>query len=559
VRGLLLLVLLVFAAGTAMVLPLASRFRGDERFYTNAAIRMIRTGQYLIPRYETGRLRFQKPILTYWALVASYRVFGVRLFSSRLPQWLAGVGCLALTFLIARRLLGDARAAVLAAAIMAMDLDVLKLSVRATPDMLLCAFLSVSLAGFISLAFERRLRALHYACFYVGAGLAVATKGALALVLVAACFGFVAWRGRRLGVRCRDLVHWPSILAGLAVAGFWFAAVAGRHGTGALAIFWGDQVGARLDHESKLHILENIAKYPPAVALQFWPWVLLIVLGLFRTRGPLRRFWARQGEKVRFVALVYLVLLAVFGVADMFRARYFLPCYPLLASLSAGVLVAMSEPGAKARVLLGGACGALMGAVAVLGAVLVVAGAPVHWRLAACGGVVAAVAGLLALDAHRRPVRVRMVWLALSLLVFSLANEVLARPVFVRSPAHGLVARIRRLGGPPYRVAAVGLQPAHVAQMRIYSGGRWRIDWFRAGASAGELAQYPYVVGHTGPDGSPDVPPGRCVVDGGVGSRGWKTRDYRDLYLHVATPREVFARHAVRYWIAVRPASGSGG
>ena len=50
------------------------------------AVRMVRTGDYVTPHFADGTRRFEKPILSYWLIAASYRHLGISLFSSRLPS-----------------------------------------------------------------------------------------------------------------------------------------------------------------------------------------------------------------------------------------------------------------------------------------------------------------------------------------------------------------------------------------------------------------------------------------------------------------------------------------
>ena len=102
-KPILLLVLLFFGA-LLPTLPEVARYHGDERYYTDAAITMVQSGDYLTPRYADGTERFKKPLLTYWILCASYKLFGISVFSSRLPFLLAGCGVLWLTWRLGRTL-----------------------------------------------------------------------------------------------------------------------------------------------------------------------------------------------------------------------------------------------------------------------------------------------------------------------------------------------------------------------------------------------------------------------------------------------------------------------
>ena len=84
------LLLAVVLSGLVLIIPQVAKYFGDEAYYTDAAIQMVRTGDYWTPYYPDGRMRFVKPILTYWAIVASYLVLGINFFSSRFAFVLAG-------------------------------------------------------------------------------------------------------------------------------------------------------------------------------------------------------------------------------------------------------------------------------------------------------------------------------------------------------------------------------------------------------------------------------------------------------------------------------------
>ena len=49
----------------------------DERLYTVAAAEMIASGDYLVPKSETGDLRLKKPLIPYYYVVAGFQVFGL--------------------------------------------------------------------------------------------------------------------------------------------------------------------------------------------------------------------------------------------------------------------------------------------------------------------------------------------------------------------------------------------------------------------------------------------------------------------------------------------------
>jgi len=57
-------------------------YRDDEIFYYKSTQEMLHTGDILSPTYFSED-RFQKPILYYWLVLISYKIFGANWFSAR--------------------------------------------------------------------------------------------------------------------------------------------------------------------------------------------------------------------------------------------------------------------------------------------------------------------------------------------------------------------------------------------------------------------------------------------------------------------------------------------
>jgi 4-amino-4-deoxy-L-arabinose transferase-like glycosyltransferase len=156
-------VIAIFLAACLLLINSLTLYQGDERYYTDAAIRMMQSGDYLTPYYDDGRPRFLKPILSYWPLEASFRLFGINLPASRIPSIIAGCLVIWLTYQLAQVLFRHSGIAALAAAVLASNSNFLHASLRARPDIYLCLFVTVSLYGFARLLF-RDSNANSYAC-----------------------------------------------------------------------------------------------------------------------------------------------------------------------------------------------------------------------------------------------------------------------------------------------------------------------------------------------------------------------------------------------------------
>src|SRR5207245_6456906 len=94
---------LFHAAGT-WNLPLVDR---DEPRFAEASREMIERSDYVIP-YFNNHFRFDKPPLTYWAQVASYKIFGENDFAARFPSNIAAA-LTALSIFTCGLFLGDNR------------------------------------------------------------------------------------------------------------------------------------------------------------------------------------------------------------------------------------------------------------------------------------------------------------------------------------------------------------------------------------------------------------------------------------------------------------------
>jgi hypothetical protein len=196
-RAALFGLLLVFVAG---LVPFAGTFfehYPDERNYTNAAITMINTGEYVatLARRPPQRAQADRHVLGRRGELRAVR----HRPGGHAPALHGGRRLVvALTYATAVRLTGNRETAMLASRDRVFPAQLVLASMRAIPDVLLCLFMLVSGYGFLNLlVLDRRTPASYWAA-YLGAGLAVQTKGLLALVFIAFVWLF-AWLDRRGG------------------------------------------------------------------------------------------------------------------------------------------------------------------------------------------------------------------------------------------------------------------------------------------------------------------------------------------------------------------------
>lgn len=537
---------LVLFVGLAFVLPKLSRYHGDEKFYTDAAIRMVQTGDYWTPRYPDGTERFVKPVLTYWAIAGSYHLLGISYFSSRLPFLVAACLIILGTYQLARTFYGRPEPAALAALIIASNFQLLSLAIRSTPDALLCLFALLSGLGFARILFRGDRSFLAALLAYGGAGLAVQTKGLLGLCPVAVAWLFVGLY-RRDRATVRALLDWKALLIGASLALFWYGVVFGLHGDLVVREFFHDQVTAKVAFNPLIG-LGNLGNYALAAVRHFLPWTLLLLVGLLLDRSASFSFLRIRRQECGFLVGWFLLLAVAFSFGNMLRSRYLAASYPMLAVLLAGVIdeqlrmPRFQELGFRA----------LRGVALVLG-LFAVALAGVAARIsppAMLGSlaVLVVAAGLFAVARFRKAQALGLAFAAICAGGF-LGVELLWRPLLTGSPAPALAAKVLSLNPPVRTVYAWNPASSYPSQMRVVSGGRLEVRALWTDEGQGPPAGLsPVLLTEAQKEAWPAT---HYVFETAAFARPrWTSRDYRDL-LWGPHPAEVLVRKRVPFYLAM--------
>src|SRR5438876_9799621 len=130
--------MLFHIAGT-WSLPLIDR---DEPRFAEASREMIERGDYIVPCFN-NQLRLDKPPLTYWAQVSSYRVFGENDFAARFPSAIAAA-LTALSIVVWGRRMGGEKLGWWAAIIFTLSLQTFVHAKAAVADMLLVLLMTLA-------------------------------------------------------------------------------------------------------------------------------------------------------------------------------------------------------------------------------------------------------------------------------------------------------------------------------------------------------------------------------------------------------------------------------
>lgn len=466
--GCILLYLLV----VGFVLPSGSKYHGDERFYTDAALRMCDTGDYWTPYFASGKIRLLKPIAAYWGVAGSFKAFGVSLFTSRVPSVIAGAFSILATFYLGRAVFRSDRIGALAALALASNIEFLTLSARATPDAQVTLWTVVSLLGFARIWFQERTHWSSAFLAWGGIGLAIQTKGLLGLCPLGAILLFmIIARPENWRTAVRTALDWRAILLGCALALFWYLWMVKVHGIGALRDFFDDQVGAKVSL-SPGFILHNFFTYAMAGIRHFLPWTLVLGVGLILARRDLSSFWRAHRPACIFLLVLFPMLVCAFSFGNMRTSRYVMISYPALAVLLAALLNAWWK---DERGFLSRAIPALGGFLTVLSSGFIAASFWLGWRLAFAGALLVALGGTGFFMARCRESLLRWCWIAGLMVVLYGVFDGAIRPTSTPTPFLPMARALFAEGAAGQAVYTWQVEETAASQLRLAGHNKFQV------------------------------------------------------------------------------------
>jgi 4-amino-4-deoxy-L-arabinose transferase-like glycosyltransferase len=317
----------------------------DEGRYTNVALQMLHSGDWISLRRNQEALHFTKPPVTYWAIAASVATFGRTEWAVRLPIGLAFALTGWLVFLLGKRFVPE-KPWLPALVYLASPVPFLAANTVNTDGML---------------ALTETLAVLCYAQYrfgggnprwldamWAGFGLAFLTKGPPSLLPLLAILVFegVSRYGGAMradaadtlerGSPARVLLRPLGWLAFAVIGLGWYLVVIRRH-PGLLDYFLGHEVYARIATDKLRRFPEwygPFVVYLPTLVLGTLPW---IAMALARLRGT-RTGWREAPAPLRFLWLWFAVPLLVFCLARSRLPLYVLPLFVPLSLLLARAL-----------------------------------------------------------------------------------------------------------------------------------------------------------------------------------------------------------------------------
>lgn len=306
----------------------------DEGRYSEIPREMIETGDFITPRLNYVKY-FEKPIMHYWLTALSFKAFGQNEFAGRFtPAVLGLLGCV-ITFLLAKRVTRDTRAALISSLVLASSVLWYSISRLNITDMTLTFFFTGALY-FFRLWVDDTERKFWLIMFYVFMAFAVMSKGLIGVVLpggIAVIYSLLTGQGK--GILSR--IFSPLAIAiFLAVNAVWFVPVC----------------MANNDFFEFFFVREHFLRYTTTIHDRwqpFWFFGPVLLAGLIPWTGLLLDAFRAIFGKCKLIdkkdgvllGLWFLMPFAFFSMSGSKLVTYILPCFPPLAVLAGSSLASM--------------------------------------------------------------------------------------------------------------------------------------------------------------------------------------------------------------------------
>jgi 4-amino-4-deoxy-L-arabinose transferase-like glycosyltransferase len=315
----------------------------DEGRYTNIAVQMIRSGDFLLPAFNDDVHHFAKPPLTYWAVAAGIGLLGWNEWGVRLPNALAFIGTILVVLALGKTFLPKKR--FLPPLIYASFLLPFGASNFVTTDTLLAFWEAVGVLGFVRWRSNPEENRSALLLLWTGFALAFLTKGPPALLPVLGIAAFVILKDgwRKLG----RLVHAAGVAIFVLLGLGWFLIVAART-TGLTGYFLMDEIlhrvasGASFNRNSSWYGAFII--YLPTLIGGTLPWTFFLLrAGRSLPRTLLARGWWRvklaKDPWAVFLFLWVLIPLCVFFISRSRLPLYLLPLFVPISLITSRLVV----------------------------------------------------------------------------------------------------------------------------------------------------------------------------------------------------------------------------
>jgi len=275
----------------------------DEASFSEATREMLETGDLITPRLNYDN-RFDKPILIYYIMAVSYKLFGINEFGARFHSAFFGTILLFHLFFFIKGFRGI-RTAFLSSLILASNLTFVALSRVAITDMVLIFFITSALFSFYKAVWVDRRWSWG---FYIFSALAFLTKGPVGIIvpLIVIIPYLISLKGK---VGLRGFHPLIGAILFLVITAPWFFVMILVHGNAYIE-------AARYHTLTRYSSVVGghgggILYYLPVVIFGFFPWSAFLPASIYYS---LKDWWRKRGDG----GLPSLMVFMIFWVAVVF-------------------------------------------------------------------------------------------------------------------------------------------------------------------------------------------------------------------------------------------------
>ena len=284
-----------------------------EANYALTAKEMLLSGDWLSPRIY-GNFWYDKPVMIYWLLILSFKLFGISDFAARFPAAFAGAVTVAFSAWFYQRVFASARGAMIFAGLFAGSVMFWLLAKMVLTDAVLVASLSIALACAYLHLRERNIKCLYIA--YALMGIGVLDKGPMAIVVPAFVILVYAIIKRDWKV-IKQTLSIPGLVIALLVGLPWYWYMYSAHGMDFVNGFLGLNNFIRAtvsEHPEDNHFYYYLYMIPATLL----PWSLITI----------KAFWTERNEDIYKFALAWVLGFFLFFTA--MATKYPTYCLPVI-------------------------------------------------------------------------------------------------------------------------------------------------------------------------------------------------------------------------------------
>jgi 4-amino-4-deoxy-L-arabinose transferase-like glycosyltransferase len=334
-------------------------YHSDENYYVESVRNMVESGDYLTPIYRDEK-RFAKPVLYYWMMSVSYKVFGVSLISARLTSALFGSLAIGLLYLLSRQLF-EGRVALYSVLILPASYMHFHISRWATTDIAMNFFIILALYYFVRFYKSDFTKKKEAYLFYLAMAFGFMTKGPPAVIIPGAIAIVFLLATRRL---LSEMLIKQGLVILFLVIFPWFAAMFFLHGEEFKNHIFEAEIKNRMVHNTPFSLY-----YFGVLFRYYLPWTFFFIAAIIQQFGLnncssttfclseyLRQapkkikagvglLFAKENESDLFCYIWIVVCLVLFTILRIEHSRYMLPASPAVAVLVAKYFVDMKKDG----------------------------------------------------------------------------------------------------------------------------------------------------------------------------------------------------------------------